>query len=219
MTISPGTSPRKTLVKICGGTTPEQALAHPNWEMGSKITIDSATLMNKGLEAIEARWLFDLEPDRIGAVIHPESIIHSLVEYVDGSWLAQLGIPDMRIPIAYALGMPARLPLSDLKPLDLVEIGALHFEAPDAERFPAFGLALEANRIGGTAPAVLNAANEVAVEAFLNRRIPFPGIAEAVEAVLTSAEFGPGLDLDEIREADGLARAAALRIVEDSNCS
>lgn len=199
--------------------TPEQALAHPNWEMGSKITIDSATLMNKGLEAIEARWLFDLDPDQIGAVIHPESIIHSLVEYVDGSWLAQLGIPDMRIPIAYALGMPARLPLSDLKPLDLVEIGALHFEALDAERFPAFGLALEANRIGGTAPAVLNAANEVAVEAFLNRRIPFPGIAEAVEAVLASAEFGPGLDLDEIREADRLAREAALRIVEDSNCS
>ncbi len=199
--------------------TPEQALAHPNWEMGPKITIDSATLMNKGLEAIEARWLFDLEPDRIGAVIHPESIIHSLVEFVDGSWLAQLGIPDMRIPIAYALGMPDRLPLPELKPLDLVEIGALHFEAPDAERFPAFRLALEANRIGGTAPAVLNAANEVAVQAFLDRRISFPGIPEAVEAVLASADFGPGVDLDEIREADRLGREAALRIIEDSACS
>ena len=196
--------------------TREQALAHPNWEMGPKITIDSATLMNKGLEVIEARWLFDLLPEQIGVVIHPESIIHSLVEYVDGSWLAQLGLPDMRIPIAYALGMPERLPLPELKPLDLVEIGALHFEAPNAERFPALGLALEANRIGGTAPAVLNAANEVAVGAFLENRIPFRGIATSVAEVLNQAEFGSGLDLDEIRDADRRGREAACTFIEAS---
>jgi 1-deoxy-D-xylulose-5-phosphate reductoisomerase len=189
--------------------TPEQALAHPNWEMGRKITIDSATLMNKGFELIEARWLFDLEPEQMEVVIHPESIIHSLVEYRDGSWLAQLGIPDMRTPIAYTLGMPQRLPLPDLTPLDLVAAGALHFEAPDPTRFPALDLARDVLQTGGTAPAVLNAANEVAVQAFLERRLPFTGIAAAAERVLEAEAPGPGRDLDEIREADRRARERA----------
>ena len=191
--------------------TPEQALAHPNWEMGPKITIDSATLMNKGFELIEARWLFDLEPERMGVIIHRESIVHSFVEYCDGSWLAQLGIPDMRTPIAYTLGMPERLPLPDLTPLDLVALGALHFEAPDPSRFPALRLAAEVLRAGGTAPAVLNAANEIAVQAFLERRLPFTGIATVAERVLDqeAATPGPAGDLDEIREADRRARARA----------
>ena len=189
--------------------TPEQALAHPNWEMGRKISIDSATLMNKGFELIEARWLFDLEPEQMEVVIHPESIIHSLVEYRDGSWLAQLGIPDMRTPIAYTLGMPQRLPLPDLTPLDLVAAGALHFEAPDLTRFPALGLARDVLQTGGTAPAVLNAANEVAVQAFLERRLPFTGIAAVAERVLEAEAPGPGRDLDEIREADRRARERA----------
>ncbi len=195
--------------------TREQALAHPNWEMGPNITIDSATLMNKGFELIEARWLFDLEPERIGVIIHRESIIHSLVEYRDGSWLAQLGIPDMRTPIAYTLGMPARLPLSDLAPLNLVALGALHFEAPDPGRFPALRLAAEVLRAGGAAPAILNAANEVAVEAFLARRVPFTGIAATAERVLEAESFGPGLDLEEIREADRRARERAAACIEE----
>ncbi|MEE9279734.1 MAG: 1-deoxy-D-xylulose-5-phosphate reductoisomerase [Myxococcota bacterium] len=194
--------------------TPEQALAHPNWDMGAKITIDSATLLNKGFEVIEARWLFDLEPERIDVVIHPESIVHSLVEFRDGSWLAQLGIPDMRIPIAYTLGMPERLPLPDLPALDLVEISELHFEAPDLERFPALGLAREALQRGGTAPAVLNAANEVVVAAFLSGRIPFPAIATTLARVLDEEPALPGLTLDEIREADQRARARTLDTIE-----
>ena len=194
--------------------TPEQALAHPNWRMGPKISVDSATLMNKGLEAIEARWLFDVEPERIDVVIHPESIVHSLVEYVDGSWLAQLSVPDMRIPISYVLGIPERLPLPDVPPLELATLGALHFEAPDTTRFPALRLASEAARLGGTAPAVLNAANEVAVEAFLAGRIPFPAIAETVEAVLAQAGFQPGGDIAEIREADLSARRRAESAIE-----
>ncbi len=194
--------------------TPEQALAHPNWDMGAKITIDSATLLNKGFEVIEARWLLDLEPDRIDVVIHPESIVHSLVEFRDGSWLAQLGIPDMRIPIAYTLGMPERLPLPDLPALDLVEISELHFEAPDLERFPALGLAREALQRGGTAPAVLNAANEVVVAAFLSGRIPFPAIATTLARVLDEEPALPGLTLDEIREADQRARARTLDTIE-----
>jgi 1-deoxy-D-xylulose-5-phosphate reductoisomerase len=194
---------------------PEQALAHPNWSMGPKITVDCATLMNKGLEVIEARWLFDLPAERIGVLIHPESIVHSLVEYVDGSWLAQLSVPDMRISIAYVLGMPERLPVPDLRPLDLVEAGALRFEAPDPERFPALRLALEAARRGGTAPATLNAANEVAVPAFLEGRIPFTAIAETVERVLEEEPVRPGLDLAEIRRADHGARERARSTIEE----
>ncbi len=195
--------------------SPEQALAHPNWQMGPKVTVDSATLMNKGFEVIEARWLFDCEADRIGVLIHPESIVHSLVEYVDGSWLAQLSVPDMRIPIAYVLGMDDRLAIPGLRPLDLVEAGALHFDAPDLERFPALRLALEAARSGGTAPAVLNAANEVAVEAFLAGRIAFTTIAETVERVLEGEPVRPGLDLGEIRDADRGARERAQRAIEE----
>jgi 1-deoxy-D-xylulose-5-phosphate reductoisomerase len=194
--------------------TPEQALAHPNWEMGRKITIDSATLMNKGLEVIEARWLFDVAPEAIDVVVHPESIVHSLVEFVDGSWLAQLSVPDMRIPIAYLLGWPERLPLPELPRLDLAALGALHFERPDTKRFPALALAGEAARRGGTAPAVLNAANEIAVAAFLNRRIPFPAIPAAVAAVLDDLPVQAGLELAEIREADRAARESATRWVE-----
>jgi 1-deoxy-D-xylulose-5-phosphate reductoisomerase len=194
---------------------PAEALAHPNWDMGPKITIDSATLMNKGFEVIEARWLFDLDPEQIDVVIHPESIIHSLVEFCDGSWLAQLAVPDMRVPIAYALGLPERLPLSDLEPLDLVQIGALHFEAPDHERFPALHLAQEALLAGGTAPAALSAANEIAVEAFLAGRIPFTGIARAAETVLRNQTHRPGLELEEILVADREAREAAGRWVEE----
>jgi 1-deoxy-D-xylulose-5-phosphate reductoisomerase len=195
--------------------SPDQALAHPNWQMGPKVTVDSATLMNKGFEVIEARWLFDCEADRIGVLIHPESIVHSLVEYVDGSWLAQLSVPDMRIPIAYVLGMDERLAVPGLRPLDLVEAGALHFDAPDLERFPALRLALEAARSGGTAPAVLNAANEVAVKAFLAGRIAFTTIAETVERVLEGEPVRPGLDLGEIRDADRGARERAQRAIEE----
>jgi len=188
---------------------PEQALAHPNWEMGRKITIDSATLMNKGFEVIEARWLFDLPPAQIGVLVHPESIVHSLVEFRDGSWLAQLGLPDMRIPIAYTLGLPERLPLSELPSLDLIKLGALHFEAPDRERFPALELAMEALETGGTAPALLNAANEVAVEAFLGGAIGFGQIVEVARAVLERVDATAGLEMAEVREADSRARAAA----------
>jgi 1-deoxy-D-xylulose-5-phosphate reductoisomerase len=182
--------------------------------MGRKITIDSATLMNKGLEVIEARWLFDVAPEAIDVVVHPESIVHSLVEFVDGSWLAQLSVPDMRIPIAYLLGWPERLPLPELPRLDLAALGALHFERPDTKRFPALALAGEAARRGGTAPAVLNAANEIAVAAFLNRRIPFPAIPAAVAAVLDDLPVQAGLELAEIREADRAARECATRWVE-----
>ena len=194
---------------------PEQALRHPNWDMGAKITIDSATLMNKGFEVIEARWLFDLPVERIGVLVHPESIIHSFVEYADGSWLAQLGIPDMRIPIAYTLGMPERFPLPDLPPLDLLALGALHFEAPDPERFPALRLAFEALAAGGTAPAALNAANEVAVAAFLAREIPFTAIAETAEEILAALPVLPGLSLEEIVDVDQRARAHARRRIEE----
>ncbi|MFQ5696815.1 MAG: 1-deoxy-D-xylulose-5-phosphate reductoisomerase [Myxococcota bacterium] len=195
--------------------TREEALAHPNWDMGPKITIDSATLMNKGFEVIEARWLFDVPAPQISVVIHPESVIHSLVEYIDGCWLAQLSVPDMRIPIAYVLGMPSRFALPELPPLDLVSVGQLHFEAPDFERFPALRVALAAAAEGGTAPAALNAANEVAVAAFLAGRIAFTRIAETVDAVVGEVPVRPGLDLSEIREVDRLARQHATARIEE----
>jgi 1-deoxy-D-xylulose-5-phosphate reductoisomerase len=163
--------------------TPARALKHPNWSMGDKITIDSATLMNKGLEVIEARWLFGVEPRRIDIVVHPESIVHSMVEYIDGSMVAQLGVSDMRGPISYALGRPGRLPL-DLAPLDLGRLGKLTFEPPDATRFPAFTLAYRALEIGGTAPAVLSGADEAAVAAFLAGRCRFTDIADLCAAAL-----------------------------------
>jgi 1-deoxy-D-xylulose-5-phosphate reductoisomerase len=188
--------------------TPAQALAHPNWSMGPKISIDSATLMNKGLEVIEARWLFDIPAEKIRVVVHPESIVHSLVEYIDGSVMAQLGIPDMRIPIAYALSYPERLNLG-LSRLSLSACGSLNFEKPDYNRFPALDLAFAALQEGGVKPAVLNAANEVAVAAFLEQKIGFTDIARVVEAVLARFAAGDDLDLGEILSADRMARELA----------
>jgi len=205
---------RTASAESLAAATPAQALAHPNWSMGAKVTIDSATLMNKGFEVMEARWLFDVAPGDIDVVIHPESIIHSLVEFCDGSWLAQLGIPDMRVPIAYTLGMPERFPLPDLAPLDLIQLGALHFEAPDAARFPALGLAQAALAASGTAPAVLNAANEVAVAAFLDGQIPFPAIPAACAAVLDALETAPADGLDRVLAADRAARQQAQAWIE-----
>jgi 1-deoxy-D-xylulose-5-phosphate reductoisomerase len=191
--------------------TPEEALAHPNWDMGPKISIDSATLMNKGLEVIEARWLFDVPPERVDVVVHPQSIVHSLVEFVDGQVLAQLSVPDMRAPIALALSYPERLPL-DLPRLDLAALGRLEFEAPDRKRFPCLDLAWAALEGGESAPAVLNAANEVAVRAFLDGRIPFPAIAATNEAVLDShlaRGEGSVAELGDVLAADAWARARA----------
>ena len=191
---------------------PEAALAHPNWSMGQKISIDSATLMNKGLEVIEARWLFDVPPERIEVVVHPQSIVHSLVEYQDGSLVAQLGIPDMRIPIAYALTYPERMPLA-LPRLDLNRCGSLDFEAPDDQRFPALRLAYEALQQGGTRPAALNAANEVAVAAFLDGRIFFPHITRIVAQTLDQCGEGDDCDLEAIMAADAEARRVAAQLV------
>jgi 1-deoxy-D-xylulose-5-phosphate reductoisomerase len=192
---------------------PEQALAHPNWSMGRKISIDSATLMNKGLEVIEARWLFDVDPEQIEVVVHPQSIVHSLVEYQDGSVVAQLGIPDMRIPIAYALSYPKRLGLG-LSRLDLAQCGGLDFEPPDHSRFPALRMAYDALNMGGVKPAVLNAANEVAVDAFLGGRIGFTRIAEVVEMALSGTAQGDERDLEAILAADQEARTLAARAIE-----
>lgn len=192
--------------------TPDQALAHPNWSMGRKISIDSATLMNKGLEVIEARWLFDVPSEQIEVVVHPQSIVHSLVEFHDGSVVAQLGIPDMRIPIAYALSYPQRLPLN-LPRLSLSQCSDLCFEQPDMHRFPALGLAFAALAEGGIKPAVLNAANEVAVAAFLEGRIGFTRIAEVVAQTLADTAQGRDSDIQAILAADGAARAAAERAI------
>ncbi|MEZ5318837.1 MAG: 1-deoxy-D-xylulose-5-phosphate reductoisomerase [Vicinamibacterales bacterium] len=186
--------------------TPADALRHPTWQMGRKITIDSATLMNKGLEVIEARWLFDVGADRIDVVVHPQSIVHSMVELTDGSVIAQLGVTDMRLPIQYAFSYPERW-TAPLPPLDVVRLGVLEFQPPDVGRFPCLGLAFEALRQGGAWPVVLNAANEVAVEAFLAGRIPFPGIPRVIEAALGQASGGAGpADLAGIRELDAWAR-------------
>lgn len=188
---------------------PEEALRHPNWEMGAKITIDSATLMNKGLEVIEARWLFDLPPERIAILVHPESVVHSMVEYVDGSVVAQLGTPDMRGPISFALTWPGpRLPL-ELPPLDLADRGALRFEEPDPRRFPAFELCYEALRAGGTAPAVLSGADEAAVEAFLEGRASFPDIAAAVAHALEKHEIRPVASVEDALDASEEGRRHA----------
>ena len=188
--------------------TPDQACAHPNWVMGRKISVDSATMMNKGLEVIEAHWLFGATADQIEVVIHPESIVHSLVEYVDGSVIAQLGNPDMRTPIAFALGFPERIE-AGVDFLDLSKIGALHFERPDAKRFPCLRLAYTALRAGGSAPAVLNAANEVAVAAFLAGGLSFARIPALIEAVLERTARTPVGSLDEVLRADGDARHQA----------
>ncbi|MBW2682044.1 MAG: 1-deoxy-D-xylulose-5-phosphate reductoisomerase [Deltaproteobacteria bacterium] len=193
--------------------TREQALNHPNWDMGRKISIDSATLMNKGLEVIEAKWLFDVGPEEIEVVVHPQSIVHSLVEYMDGSVIAQLGIPDMRIPISYALSYPKRLEL-DLNPLQLSQCGNLEFLEPDYASFPALKIAFEAISTGGVAPAVLNAANEIAVDAFLDSRIKFPDIAETVARTMDIVQEGSEDSLEDILQADKSARREALRLIQ-----
>ncbi|WP_397377336.1 1-deoxy-D-xylulose-5-phosphate reductoisomerase [Pseudomonas sp.] len=190
--------------------TPEQACAHPNWSMGRKISVDSASMMNKGLELIEACWLFDASPAQIEVVVHPQSVIHSLVDYVDGSVLAQLGNPDMRTPISHALAWPERID-SGVAPLDLFAIARLDFQVPDEQRFPCLRLAREAAQAGGTAPAMLNAANEVAVAAFLERRIRFPEIASIIEHVLQAEPAVAVECLDTVLVADGQARILAER--------
>lgn len=187
---------------------PQQALRHPNWKMGAKITIDSATLMNKGLEVVEARWLFDVPASQIEVLVHRESIIHSLVEYCDGSVIAQLGLPDMRTPISYAMKYPERVPL-DPPPLDLAGIGKLTFHRPDHERFPCLGFGYEALRIAGTMPATLNAANEVAVAAYLQERIGFLDIAEVIRATMDAHTPRPVTTLEDALEADRSAREEA----------
>lgn len=197
-------TPAEDLVKV----TPAQALKHPTWNMGRKITIDSATLFNKGLEMIEARWLFGVPMSQVDVVVHPQSIVHSLVEFVDGSQLAQLSHSDMCFPIQYAVTYPDRLP-NRLKPLCLAEMGSLTFEAPDPEKFPALRLAREAGNAGGTLPAVLNAANEIAVPAFLDGKILFPAIWHTVEAVMKRHTNVEHPTLEAILKADAWARAAA----------
>ncbi|SEN78458.1 1-deoxy-D-xylulose 5-phosphate reductoisomerase [Nitrosospira multiformis] len=188
--------------------TPGQACAHPNWVMGQKISVDSATMMNKGLEVIEAHWLFEASPEQIEVVIHPQSIIHSMVEYVDGSVLAQLGNPDMRTPIAHALGFPERIE-TGVNPLDMFKVARLDFEAPDFERFPCLRLAYQALASGGSAPAVLNAANEVAVDSFLKCLMPFTSIPAMIEDVMQTIGRRDIATLDDVLAADGMAREAA----------
>jgi len=192
--------------------TPLEACAHPNWKMGKKISVDSATMMNKGLEVIEAHWLFNAAPEMIEVVIHPQSVIHSMVEYADGSVLAQLGNPDMRTPIAYALAYPERMD-AGVAPLDLFQIARLDFEKPDLQRFPCLGLAYQALRRGGTAPAALNAANEVAVAAFLEERIPFKAIPAIIEQVLADTHVVAVEVLADVLAADEAARSAAQRMI------
>ncbi|MEX3955593.1 1-deoxy-D-xylulose-5-phosphate reductoisomerase [Trinickia sp. EG282A] len=192
--------------------TPDEACKHPNWVMGRKISVDSATMMNKGLEVIEAHWLFDLPGERIDVLIHPQSVIHSLVSYADGSVLAQLGNPDMRTPIAHALAFPERVD-SGVPQLDLAQVASLSFEKPDYERFPCLALAMQALAAGGVASAALNAANEVAVEAFLTRRIAFTTIAETVAAVLDALPNRTPNGLSDVLDADAAARRAALDFI------
>ncbi len=195
------------------GVTPEQACNHPNWDMGKKISVDSATLMNKGLEVIEARWLFDAAPDMIDVVIHPQSIVHSMVSYADGSVLAQMGLPDMRTPIAHALAWPERID-SGVASLDLPTIGTLDFHPPDLNRFPCLALAFDAMRAGGSAAATLNAANEIAVQAFLDGHIPFMAIPGLVEDTLEAAAWNHATSLEEIMRADAEARTRARAAVQ-----
>jgi 1-deoxy-D-xylulose-5-phosphate reductoisomerase len=197
-------TPREALETV----TPEAACAHPNWVMGRKISVDSATLMNKGLELIEACLLFGVTPAQVEILLHPQSIVHSLVEYVDGSVLAQLGAPDMRTPIAHALAWPERID-SGVEFLDLLKAGRLDFRAPDTQKFPCLALAQAAARAGGQHPVLLNAANEVAVEAFLERRLNFPGIAAVIEAVVQRGSGGALGGLDEVLAADAEGRAHA----------
>lgn len=204
---------RETPAEEMGRLTPQQALHHPSWRMGPKITIDSATLMNKGLEVIEAHWLFQTPYEQIKVVVHPESIIHSMVETVDGAVLAQMAVPDMRLPIQYALSYPERWENKLWHPLNLAAVGTLHFMEPDFKKFPSLALAYEAGRKGGVLPAVLNGANEVAVNAYLGGRIGFLDIPRVVEACLSRAENPKSPALEQILAADHWARGEAERMV------
>lgn len=192
--------------------TPEQACAHPNWVMGRKISVDSATMMNKGLEVIEAHWLFNVAPEQIEVVIHPQSVVHSLVDYVDGSVLAQLGNPDMRTPIAHALAWPERIE-AGVRSLDLFEIGKLSFERPDLSRFPCLDLAYRALRAAGTTPALLNAANEEAVAAFLDHRLGFTRIADVISATLDAIPSAATDTFEDVLEADAQARSVSRSLI------
>ena len=207
---------RNTPLSELQDVTPEQACAHPNWVMGRKISVDSASMMNKGLEVIEAHWLFNASADDIQVVVHPQSVIHSLVEYVDGSVLAQLGNPDMRTPIAYGLAYPERID-AGVAPLDLFKIATMNFTAPDFERFPCLALAYQALRAAGTAPAVLNAANEVAVAAFLDKQISFLSIPRVIKSVLDALPVGIIACLDDVLGADAEARRAAQQQLKKSS--
>ncbi len=203
---------RATPLKQFADITPEQACSHPNWVMGRKISVDSATMMNKGLEVIEACWLFDAKPEQIQVVLHPQSVIHSMVQYTDGSVLAQLGNPDMRTPIAHALAWPERID-SGVQALDLFAVARLDFEAPDFSRFPCLRLAYEAIEAGGTCPAILNAANEVAVQAFLDRRLGFGAIPDVIEATLGHVSSSPADTLTAILDDDTAAREQAMQLI------
>ena len=215
---------RKILLTASGGpfrqytkeqlttVTVQDALRHPNWEMGKKITIDSATLMNKGLEVIEAHWLFGVKFSDIQVVVHPQSVIHSMVEYLDGSIIGELGVPDMRIPIAYAMSHPEQIPI-DVPRLDLAAMGAITFEEPDLDKFPCLRYAYHAGEIGGTLPAVLNAANEVAVDAFLHERISFVDIPRVIKQVMDAHDVKPLTTLDDAINADCWARTDAEKLV------
>ena len=205
---------RNTPVAALREVTPEAACAHPNWVMGRKISVDSATMMNKGLEVIEAHWLFGVPAEKIHVVVHPQSVIHSMVEYVDGSILAQLGNPDMRTPIAHAMAYPERIE-SGVPSLDLFQVARLDFQPPDFDRFPCLRLAYEALAAGGTAPAVLNAANEIAVEAFLAGQLAFPDIPRLIAATLDSVPVRAQSSLDEVLAADGAARIRARQMVNE----
>jgi 1-deoxy-D-xylulose-5-phosphate reductoisomerase len=202
------TRPRAELKTV----TPEEACAHPNWVMGRKISVDSATMMNKGLEVIEAHWLFGAQAEQIDVVVHPQSVIHSMVEYLDGSMLAQLGNPDMRTPIAQALAYPMRIE-AGVPFLDLFTSGPLTFEPPDMERFPGLCLAYQALRAGGTVPAVLNAANEMAVAAFLDGALPFLRITDVIDETLQRVEGGPVRSLEDVVDADARARTQAREVI------
>lgn len=219
-----GNTPRRLLLTASGGpfrtwqkrdiyrATKAQALKHPNWSMGQKITIDSATMMNKALEVIEARWLFDMPAEKIDVLVHPQSVVHSMVEYEDGAVIAQMGTPDMRLPILYAMSWPERLATGG-QALDWSQIGALTFEAPDTDKFPALNLAYAALKAGGTAAAVMNGANEVAVQAFLEDRICFGRIAQVVEETMQRISVVHSPSLEEVFEADQAARAAAQELL------
>ena len=199
--------------KGMAGATVAEAMQHPTWNMGAKITIDSATLMNKGLEVIEAHWLFGFGPDEIGIVVHPESIVHSMIELIDGSIIAQMGVTDMRHAIQYALTYPERHP-SNLPPLDLAKLASLNFEQPDVDRFPCIALAYRALRTGGTLPAAMNAANEEAVNAFIEERITFPDIPRVIEDVMNQHAAGGVTDLAAVLAADNAARTMARRVID-----